>query len=200
MKRLLSLFSFTLLVFAIAGCARYSSVVEVDFNLQKKNHRAAKFLIKGANERLALDTPIVVATVSNLNELETSSDLGRVISDHIMTYMVREGYNNVSEIRLRRSLYLREMDERASGEFLLSRDARAIAETRQAGAAVTGTYAVARNEVLVSLRLIEVVSGKVLSSYDYRIPIDSDIERLLADEERVDGAGSFFSSKPIPSF
>lgn len=200
MKRLLSLLSFTFLIFAIAGCARYSSVVEVDFNLQKKNHKATKYLISGANNRLSKDTPIVVATLSNLNKLETSSDLGRSIADHVMTYLVRDGFTNVSEIRLRRSLYLREAGEAASGEFLLSRDARAIAETRQAGAAVTGTYAVARNEVLVSLRLLEVVSGTVLSSYDYRIPIDSDIERLLADEERSQGADQFFSPKPISSF
>ncbi|HCK33505.1 MAG TPA: hypothetical protein DHW10_08195, partial [Rhodospirillaceae bacterium] len=88
----------------------------------------------------------------------------------------------------------RESSKAASGEFLLSRDARAIAEARDAGAAVVGTYAVGGNEVLVSTRLIEVATGKVLSASDVRIPMNSHIEELLDDDADFRNDGRIFSS------
>lgn len=182
------------------GACSYSDFGERDINVAVRTHNATSRLMAQTKTTVSKETPIVVATLSNINELETSSPLGRKVSDSVMTYLVKNGYSNVSEIRLRRSLYLRESGQAASGEFILSRDARAIAETREVGAAITGTYAIADNEVLISLRMIEIVSAKVLAAVDFRFPKDSDVEELLKGDSSTGSELNIFSSDKVPSF
>lgn len=194
MKNILNTFVMVSTVLLMAACSNYSKPFERRVNLSFYSYKAADELISQSSDMVDYDTPIVVATLSNVNKLDTSSPLGRSFSDQMMTRFVEEGFENVSEIRLRRSLYLRESSKAASGEFLLSRDARAIAEARDAGAAVVGTYAVGGNEVLISARLIEVATGKVLSASDVRIPMNSHIEELLDDDADFRNDGRIFSS------
>ncbi|MAS87589.1 MAG: hypothetical protein CMH30_06395 [Micavibrio sp.] len=185
------------LITTIAACSHYSRPFEMNTDIKAINYRAADALIQSATAAVSSETPIVIATIADTNQLESSSPLGRTISEQVMTRLVQSGYNNVSEIRLRRSLYLRERSANVSGEFLLSRDARAIAEARQAGAAITGTYAAGKDQVLVSLRMIEVATGKILASQDYTIPMDSNVEKLLGDSTGASADNAIFSNTQI---
>lgn len=194
MKKLLTIMiAGCLSVALLSGCAQTTKPWQPHVNLIVKNHNATDKLINGLGEDFDTSTPIVITTISDINKIETSSALGRTISEHIMSKMVEEGFENISEIRLRRSLFLRQKNKAASGEFLLSRDARAISGLREAGAVVTGTYAVSGGEVQVSTRVIDVATGKVLSAHDYMIPVNDNIEDMLNTDEGIGSNNSFFS-------
>tara|TARA_Y100001001_G_scaffold164363_1_gene196249 strand:- start:1044 stop:1652 length:609 start_codon:yes stop_codon:yes gene_type:complete len=177
----------------LTGCAQTTKPWQPQVNLIVKNHKAADKLIDGLGAGFDRSTPIVITTISDIDKLETSSALGRSISEQILSKMVEEGFENISEIRLRRALFLRQRDKAASGEFLLSRDARAISGLSEAGAVVTGTYAVSSGEVQVSVRIIDVASGKVLSAHDYMIPVNDNIQDMLNTDEGIGSNNTFFS-------
>jgi len=54
-------------------------------------------------------------------------------------------------------------------------------------AVVVGTYAVASKRVYLTARVINVSDGRVLSSYDYDIPITSDVFKLLLKGRSKEG-------------
>ncbi|PJF20497.1 MAG: hypothetical protein CUN56_15880 [Phototrophicales bacterium] len=76
----------------------------------------------------------------------------------------------------------------AAGEYLLSRDVRAIAGEHKAVAIVSGVYTVAKSRVFVTLKVIDVATGHILASTDYDIPRTKDVNMLLGDG----GTTSFF--------
>jgi TolB-like protein len=78
-------------------------------------------------------------------------------------------------MKLRTNVFIRA----DSGEFLLSRDLAEISTKHRAQAVVVGTYAVASKKVYLTTRVINVSDGRVLSSYDYDIPITSDVFKML---------------------
>src|SRR5262249_18402071 len=124
--------------------------------------------------RLPLDTqrPVLVATLSDVNDLGHSSALGRIMSEQIATALVRRGYA-VPEMTLRQSVLVKE-----GGEFMLSRDLRAMAPRQSGQAVVTGTYAVGARKVLVSLRVIRLADSRMIAAYDYDLPLGPNTDSL----------------------
>jgi TolB-like protein len=54
-----------------------------------------------------------------------------------------------------------------------------ISAKHRTQAVVVGTYAVASKKVYLTARVINVSDGRVLSSYDYDIPINRDVFKML---------------------
>jgi TolB-like protein len=160
-----------------------------DRKISYYSHVASDRLIRQLRGSIADGTPILVGTVANINKLETSNPLGRAITEHISTRFVQRGFT-VSEMKLRQSVNIQNTmkGEDASGEFLMSRDVRAVSGEHKAVAIVSGTYAVADTEVLVTARVVDVASGHVLASTDYTIPRNDDVNMLLGN----DGNTGFF--------
>ena len=192
-----------LMLVVLSACAGTVGGIRLgaEKDLKTYSRWLARSLVEQSGGVVGKDTPIVFASLSNTNNLNTSSPLGRIVSDQMMSYFVEKGFDNVSEIRLRRSLYMRESGKGASGEFLLSRDARAIAETREVGAAVTGTYAEGDKRVIVTARLIEIATGKVIAARDVAVPKSSNVRSLIKNDDDASGAANFFSNtEPVQSF
>jgi len=141
--------------------------------LSNYSYSAADSLMSRARGSVTAATPLLVATIGNVDSVETSSPLGRMISEQISSRLSQRGYN-VSEMKLRSSINVTE-----GGEYILSRDPAAITAEHQAAAAVTGTYTRAGDHVLVNLRLIDLGSGRIVTSYDYTMPMTDDIRSLL---------------------
>lgn len=144
------------------------------------SYKAADMLAAQSLNIVSPDTPIAVATFSDVNKIESSSALGRMIAEQIGARLVQTGYN-VSEIKLRNDINVQQaLDSSAeSGEFVLSRNRVALAGHTNARAVVTGTYALAGENVLVNARLIDVNSSRILAAHDYTMPLNSDVRRLL---------------------
>jgi TolB-like protein len=165
----------------ILGCA--SSVDDVpvrpiiqDANLIDKNYGAAEALLRNAPWLRERREPLLAATFVDINNLEVSSGLGRVIGEQIGSRFAQQGFT-VIEIKMRNNIFVRE----GSGEFALSRSVKEISQSHNAAAVIAGTYAVGRQSVFVNARLIRATDNLVLAAYDYVLPLGPDAKALIAE-------------------
>jgi len=138
------------------------------------NYKAADSLLNKVQPKLPKDSPILVASFVNIDDLDDSSTFGRVVSEQFASRFKQRNYTTI-EMKLRTNVFIRE----GSGEFLLSRELAEIGTKHRAQAVVVGTYAVASKKVYLTARVINVSDGRVLSSYDYDIPISRDVFKML---------------------
>jgi TolB-like protein len=117
--------------------------------------------------------PIIVASLVNIDDL-TSSRLGRIVSEQLMTRLVESGYA-VTELKLRESIYIRHKE----GELMLSREIPEISRKHAAQAVLVGTYAQSINNLYLTIKLVGVVDNLVIASHDFVIPMDSEIRSLF---------------------
>ncbi len=178
-KRLLS----TALVASLAlfgtGCATWNNDAPkradyADADIVSENHKAADALVAGA-PYLQTGAPILTGTFVNVNGMEQSSAFGRITAEQVGSRFAQKGYS-VIEMKMRNNVYIQE----GGGEFVLSREVRELAQTHNAHAVIAGTYAVGREGVYVSARLVRVADSRILSSYDYRLPMGPDTRALIA--------------------
>jgi hypothetical protein len=123
---------------------------------------------------LPAGTPMVVATVSSVEDLNKADPLGNMVSDLVRTRLVQAGAN-VSEMRLRNAILF----QRWQGEIALSRNVGALVRPGNAAVVVTGTYAAGYTRVYVSLKMVSVSDGRIIAGADYVVPRGGDVEGLL---------------------
>ena len=183
-----------LLCFITAGCATSGSTSSMQIGFGKKEpqpFKAAAPLVLSSHEavdrllaKLPADRPldpkqpIIVASLVNIDDL-TSSRLGRLMSEQIMTRLVEQGFT-VTELKLRESIYIRHRE----GELMLSREIPEISKKHAAQAVLVGTYAQSINHLYVTIKLVGVADNLVIAAHDYVMPMDAEIR-------------SFFWSKPM---
>ncbi|MDD5326411.1 MAG: FlgO family outer membrane protein [Phycisphaerae bacterium] len=146
------------------------------------NYSAADALLSKIRPKLPKNSPILVASFVNIDDLSDSSTFGRVVAEQFASRFKQNNYTTI-EMKLRTNVFIRE----GSGEFLLSREVAEIGDKHRAQAVVVGTYAVASKEVYLTARVINVSDGRVLSSYDYNIPISRDVFKLLLKDKNKAG-------------
>ncbi|MEW6694970.1 hypothetical protein Tther_02019 [Tepidimonas thermarum] len=122
----------------------------------------------------ALVSPLLVATIVDVNDLRVSSPLGRTLSEQYSSAAAAAGID-VREMKLRGDVFVREQ----TGELLLSREIKDIARVHQATAVLVGTYSVAGQYVYVNIKLVRSETGQILRGYDYALPMDRDVQRLV---------------------
>ncbi len=137
------------------------------------NHRAAD-QIAGGWKPADARAPLLVATVVDIDNLQNSSTLGRVVAEQVAGRLAVRGLT-VIELKLRNQLYV----SASQGELLLSRETKDIARQHQAHAVVVGTYADAGEFVYVSIKLIDVERNKVLAATDYALPSLPTVRKML---------------------
>lgn len=138
------------------------------------NYKAVDLLVSRARPLLSTEVPVIVATVVNINSLESTSTLGRVISEHVLGRLSQSGYG-VVELKIRDQVYLK----RHEGEFVLTREVRDLARSHNVQAMVVGTYAEAVDRVFVSIKVIEVDGSRIIGAVDYTLEKDSVVRSLL---------------------
>ncbi|HEY8964661.1 MAG TPA: FlgO family outer membrane protein [Alphaproteobacteria bacterium] len=154
------------------------------------NYAAVDALMSRAGAAIKKDTPMLVGTIGNVNDVESSSTLGRTITEQASARLAQKGYK-VAELKLRQGISIQRggLSSASSGEYLLSRDVSEIAGEHKAAAALTGTYSVGANNVLVNLRLLDIRSGNVITAYDYVLPKNADVLSMVGN---ADAASSGF--------
>lgn len=153
----------------------------------KMTYKATQDLLLDTSPVITQQTPMLVTTVTDVDNMETANTFGRVIAEQISSRLAQMGYN-VTELKMRESLNIKQgldnpMD---SGEYILSRDIESLKGEHEAAAIVAGTYAVAGQQVIVSLKLLDVATGKIVNATDYFLPLDANTRRLLS----AGGAGA----------
>lgn len=140
----------------------------------KASYAAADALIAQARSSLAEDSPIIVATIVNLNDLEQSSPLGRLVAEQLAARIAQSGYR-VIEVKLRNNIYMK----RNEGELLLTRELRDIARQHKARAVLAGTYTDSARRVFVNLKLVDLETVFVAGATDYTLEKDEVVRSLL---------------------
>ena len=154
------------------SAASYASVAQSE--LIATSYKAADALLAQAAGQIAREHPLIVATLVNINALEESTPLGRLISEQVGARMAQQGYR-VVELKIRQKLYMK----RNEGELMLTREIRDIARQQDAQALVIGTYTEGADRVFVNLKLTQIETNIALAAVDYALPLDMNIRALL---------------------
>ena len=179
-KRILMLFCAVLL---ITGCAssndddtpKFQRVADSD--LVSQSYAAAEALLKQVPWLKENRQPLLTGTFVNINSMEDSSAMGRIIAEQISSRFAQEGFTMI-EMKLRRNVFIQQF----GGEFVLSREVQNLSQVHNAAAVIAGTYAVGRRTVYINARLIRAADNLVLAAHDYSMPLGPDAKALLASE------------------
>jgi len=197
--RMSALFLCVVALLGLAACAPATKQAVEVFphthvkQLMRYNYLAVDTMIERAGRRVTPASPLVVGTVVDVSQVERSSPLGRMIAEQLGARLSQKGFR-VAETKLRQGISIQDGSAHpsAAGEFIYSRDADAVSQEQRAVAALSGTYAVANDHVLVNLRLVDIRSGQLVTAYDYVLPKTPDVEALLVSGDRL-RQDSFFS-------
>ncbi|WP_296000417.1 FlgO family outer membrane protein [Rugamonas sp.] len=152
--------------------ANYSTVASNQFIAS--NYAAADGLLTQLNGKLTADKPLIMATVVNIDALEQTSTLGRLVSEQISTRMAQGGLNML-EMKLRNSVYLK----RNQGELMLTRELGEVAQSHNAQAIVVGSYAETSDMVFINIKVIQPNTNFVLAGQDYVLAKEGIVRSML---------------------
>ena len=121
---------------------------------------------------------LVVTDFVALNTLTETSQLGRLLAQNLMHEMQLRNWA-VTDITFRKNILIE-----ASGEFSLSRDIKQLKAPVQTGSIITGTYVNTAEGLILNVRMIQVISGAVVSTAQVKLPADRLISHLLEGPPR----------------
>ena len=115
----------------------------------------------------------VFNSIVDLNNLAETSAFGRLVGEHLIHELHVRGWP-VSDIRLSKNLIINDF-----GEFSLSRDLRRLRDLMPAANVVTGTYTSTKDGVLLSIRVLNLDTGRFVSSAQTRFVRDRFMAALV---------------------
>lgn len=137
------------------------------------NHQAADALLGQLEGRLGGST-LLIATLVNIDALDRSSTLGRLVSEQVSARFTQTGYHMV-EMKLRNSVYILQ----SQGELMLTREIQELASEHSAQAVIVGTYGESKDFVFVNLKVVQPGTNVVLAVHDYALPVDDNTRAML---------------------
>lgn len=169
----------------LTGCSGVSNdkFTEGKGGMTEATYKAAEALVAQANAKNVISekTPLLVGTFSGLDNVEQSTNLGRVVGEQFTTRLVQLGYN-VQEVKLRDRISLK-----PEGEYVLSRDPKKVSKNFNAAALITGTYAKGKDGVLFNARLVSASDNRVIAAQDFILPYEGDVVNLMRDDKKSTG-------------
>lgn len=155
-----------MLVLPLAACQTHQAYNSNSPNyLIDKNHEAVDHLLLAGSGPLNKNVPVIVATLVDIDKLEETSRLGRVVSEQVATRLSQKGYKPI-ELKLRDNLFIRQN----GGEFLLSREIKDIAASHKTESVIVGTYSPSDSYVYINLKVIDTKDNTVRAAHDYALP------------------------------
>ena len=160
----------------LAACATTDPASRPDA-IMNTSYKAGDALLAQLNGKLVHDKPLIMATIVNIDALDQSSTLGRLLSEQITTRLVHGGVKMV-EMKLRNNVYLK----RNTGELMLTREIGEVALAHQAQAVVVGSYAESNELLFVNLKVIQPNNNFVLAGYDFVLSKDRVVRSMLSQQ------------------
>ena len=123
---------------------------------------------------------LLITTLTNLNDFNTTCKLARIIQEGIGTYFTNKGYM-VKEIRLRKDSIL---IKKKKGEFVLSRDLSLILDKYKVKGILSGTYTKINNNLLfITIKIISEQDNITLSSFSFTLYVPDNYKDLILPEK-----------------
>ena len=168
-----------LALLTVLGCAQPGTHIPIrqvveDGDIIARNHEAAETMAARV-PWLKEGAPLLTATFVNVNGLESSSALGRMAAEQVASRFSQLGYTML-ELKMRNNIFIKD----GAGEFILSRQVRDISRSHNAAGVIAGVYAVGKDEVYISARLIRAADSLILAAVDYSLPLGPDVRAMLA--------------------
>lgn len=138
------------------------------------NYRAADALALQLRGKLGDEKHLIMATIVNIDALEQTSMLGRLVSEQLSTRLAQGGMKML-EMKLRNSVYLK----RGQGELMLTREIGEVASAHNAQAVVVGSYAETRDAVFINVKVIQPSTNLVLAGHDYVLAKEGTVRSML---------------------
>ncbi|MDM8566030.1 FlgO family outer membrane protein [Candidatus Halobeggiatoa sp. HSG11] len=160
--------------FRVKSSDCHQNVKEEDANLIATSYAAADKLMQGAVPVLSPETNLLVTSIADIDNLDYANTLGRLLGEQIAARLTQRGHI-VTEAKFNDNLKVIPRN----GEFVLSRDLRELENYGWADMVVTGTYAVGKDKVYITLKLLDFATSKAISSYAYTLPKGKNTLTLL---------------------
>jgi TolB-like protein len=138
------------------------------------NYKAADSIMHQLSGKLLADKPLIMATIVNIDALEQTTTLGRLISEQLSTRLAQGGLSML-EMKLRNSVYLK----RNQGELMLTREIGEVATTHNAQAIVVGSYAETSDMVFINIKVIQPNTNFVMAGQDYVLAKEAIVRSML---------------------
>ena len=131
-----------------------------------------------ANLRKGLlkDWPLIVTTLVNIDNLNSSTRFGRTLSEALSEEMFKKG-GIIKEVRSAKAVYLKPQ----TGEMMLSRDVKLLAKNLDARAVIVGTYSIGARSVVVNVKMVDIRSQDIISVATMEIARSTTIDALLGE-------------------
>jgi len=137
-------------------------------NLREKNYAAADYLLQQSGNYLNRIGVIVAKPLVESDNPAAPSPLGRRISADVGARLAELGYNlNLKEVAAPADKVLYQTPE-VVPEFVLS-----------------GSYLKKKDKIEVYLRLFENASQKIISSFNYTMPYDSELRKFSEADTQI---------------
>jgi len=143
--------------------------------LVKAGYAIADTLASQSKVIMGPNDAILVASFVNINNLQESSTLGRMLAEHVASRLSQRGYKVIDMRLIVDPVFM----EEGEGAFLLSRNLREVCENHNASAVVVGTYGEALYGTYISVRMIRPGDSTIISSADYGMVLGRDAPEYL---------------------
>jgi hypothetical protein len=166
-----------------AGCSRlfiFRPSEPKDDNLVEQSYTAVESLVAGLRQPLPQGSLVVVNSLINVGDLGQTLPFGRIVSEQISSAFQNAGYL-VTGMEMPTELFTKN----DVGVLLLPEKTKEALTNMGAKVVLIGSYAPGRNHVYVSLRVVEIASQTVISSYDYRVSMGPDAKTLATPPQPV---------------
>ena len=110
------------------------------------------------NKKLDTNKPVLITSFVRLDRLKETSEFGRVIGESLINELSNRGFN-IIEFRGQMAVSINEQ-----GEYFISRKPHEIKNSTPSTYVVVGTYSRQAGRVILNARVIDNVTGKVISS------------------------------------
>ncbi len=165
----------------VSGCAstqyvsnkEHATTTHISDPFIRTNYKAADALINQLNNQVTTTSPIIVATLVNIDDLNNSSTFGRLVSEQVSARFSQSNFTML-EMKFRGYVYMKQ----DQGELLLTREIKDVAKSHNAQAVIVGTYASSQDTVYVNLKVIQPNTNIVVAVHDYTFPIDTNLRTL----------------------
>jgi hypothetical protein len=157
-----------------------------EFNLTQSSYAAADMLIQQSKSFVNSDTPLQIGMLTDIQNPQRHTAFGRLVTSHIGARFVQLGYNvttasfapmpTAHATRDPNELFVSDMSGPGQPYGIISQGSGSGGQK----AIITGNYALARNHILVNLRVIEEGTGRLLAAYDYNLPHSRDLKTLTS--------------------
>ncbi|MBU0799724.1 MAG: hypothetical protein KKA05_01850 [Alphaproteobacteria bacterium] len=148
--------------------------------LAQSSYGAADMLSQQTQAIMTRDVPLQIGMIGDIAHPSAVTPFGQTIGSQMAARFVQLGYN------VSASTYS-EMSGGAPPPTIMPPMGQNMygnayggggAANTVSSAMLTGQYAVARDDVMVNLRLLDTTSNRVLAAYDYTVPLTRDVEEL----------------------